>query len=87
MLIVLLTLSKYTSFITIRRFPRNVDKLQPLLKWMDSHYGDPDLGLNDLADELGVSGRYLNNLFVKLSVSRLMPISYVYASAKAKKCS
>lgn len=61
----LLTLSKYGKLQNNTAISRNVDKLQPLLKWMDSHYGDPDLGLNDLADELGVSGRYLNNLFVQ----------------------
>ncbi|OMD89050.1 transcriptional regulator [Paenibacillus odorifer] len=61
----LLTLSKYGQLQNNTAISRNVDKLQPLLKWMDSHYGDPDLGLNDLADELGVSGRYLNNLFVQ----------------------
>lgn len=61
----LLTLSKYGQLHNSTSISRNVDKLQPLLKWMDSHYGDPDLGLNDLAEQLGVSGRYLNNLFVQ----------------------
>ncbi|MNV55851.1 HTH-type transcriptional activator RhaS [compost metagenome] len=61
----LLTLSKYGQLHNNTTISRNVDKLQPLLKWMDSHYGDPDLGLNDLADQLGVSGRYLNNLFIQ----------------------
>lgn len=61
----LLTLSKYGQLHNNTTISRNVDKLQPLLKWMDSHYDDPDLGLTDLADQLGVSGRYLNNLFVQ----------------------
>lgn len=61
----LLTLSKYGQLHNHTTISRNVDKLQPLLKWMDSHYGDPDIGLYDLAEQLGVSGRHLNSLFLQ----------------------
>lgn len=61
----LLTLSKYGQLHNNTAITRNVDKLQSLLKWMDSHYDDPDIGLNDLAEQLGVSGRYLNSLFLQ----------------------
>ncbi|NQX47528.1 AraC family transcriptional regulator [Paenibacillus tritici] len=61
----LLTLNTYGQLHNNTAISRNVDKLQPLLKWMDSHYGDPGLGLHDLASQLGVSGRYLNSLFLK----------------------
>lgn len=42
---------------------RNMDKLAPLLKWMDHNYSNPDIGLDDLADVLGISGRHLSKLF------------------------
>ncbi|RCX22652.1 AraC family transcriptional regulator [Fontibacillus phaseoli] len=42
---------------------RNMEKLNPLLKWMEKHYGNPDLGLDSLADVLGISGRHLSKLF------------------------
>ncbi|WP_156830189.1 AraC family transcriptional regulator [Paenibacillus sp. HW567] len=61
----LITLSKYGQLHNNTPISRNVDKLQPLLKWMDSHYGDPDIGLHDLAAQLDVSGRYLNSLFMQ----------------------
>lgn len=61
----LLTLSKYGQLHNNTSISRNVDKLQPLLRWMDSHYGDPDIGLHDLASQLDMSGRYLNSLFLR----------------------
>lgn len=70
----LLTLSKYGQLHNNTSISRNVDKLQPLLKWMDSHYGDPDIGLYDLASVLDVSGRYLNSLF--LQTFGLSPYAY-----------
>ncbi|GGF84206.1 hypothetical protein GCM10010912_31790 [Paenibacillus albidus] len=70
----LLTLSKYGQLHNNTAISRNVDKLQPLLKWMDSHYGDPDIGLHDLSAQLGVSGRYLNSLFLQTFV--LSPYAY-----------
>lgn len=70
----LLTLSKYGQLHNNTAITRNVDKLQPLLKWMDSHYGDPGIGLYDLASRLEVSGRYLNSLF--LATFGLSPYAY-----------
>lgn len=70
----LLTLSKYGQLHNNTAISRNVDKLQPLLKWMDSQYGDPDIGLYDLATQLEVSGRYLNSLF--LQTFGLSPYAY-----------
>ncbi len=70
----LLTLSKYGQLHNNTAISRNVDKLQPLLKWMDSHYGDPGIGLYDLASQLEVSGRYLNSLF--LQTFGLSPYAY-----------
>ncbi|WP_410767864.1 AraC family transcriptional regulator [Fontibacillus sp. BL9] len=42
---------------------RNMEKLNPLLKWMEKHFGNPDLGLDTLAEVLGISGRHLSKLF------------------------
>lgn len=61
----LLILSKYGQLHNNAAITRNLAKLQPLLLWMDGHYGEPDVGLDDLAERLGVSGRYLNSLFMQ----------------------
>jgi AraC-like DNA-binding protein len=61
----LVTLSKYGQLHNNTAISRNIDKLQPLLKWMDQNYGDPDIGLYDLSARLDVSGRYLNSLFMQ----------------------
>ncbi|MNN69036.1 HTH-type transcriptional activator RhaS [compost metagenome] len=42
---------------------RNTEKLVPLIRWMEDHYGNPDIGLDDLADVLNVSPRHLSKLF------------------------
>lgn len=70
----LLTLHKYGQLHNNAAISRNVDKLQPLLRWMDSHYSDPGIGLQDLAARLGVSGRHLNSLF--LQTFGLSPYAY-----------
>lgn len=70
----LLTLHKYGQLHNNTAIFRNVDKLQPLLRWMDSNYGDPGIGLQDLASRLGVSGRHLNSLF--LQTFGLSPYAY-----------
>lgn len=44
-------------------FSRNIEKLTPLLKWMEANYANPDVGLDDLAEVLGISGRHLSKLF------------------------
>ncbi|WP_274652547.1 AraC family transcriptional regulator [Paenibacillus humicola] len=42
---------------------QHLEKLDPLLLWLDRHYGDPEIGLTDMAEQLGISPRYLNALF------------------------
>lgn len=42
---------------------RNMEKLTPLIKWMERHYGNPDIGLDNLAAVLGISSRHLSKLF------------------------
>lgn len=42
---------------------RNMEKLAPLLRWMEVHYDNADIGLDDLAGVLEVSGRHLSKLF------------------------
>lgn len=42
---------------------KNMQKLTPLLQWMEQEYGNPDIGLDILADILGMSGRHLSKLF------------------------
>jgi len=42
---------------------QHMEKLNPLLHWLDKHYGDPEIGLGDMAERLHVSPRYLNSLF------------------------
>lgn len=55
-------LSKYGQTGSIS-LARNTEKLVPLLRWMEKHYGNPDIGLPDLADVLEVSPRHLSKLF------------------------
>ncbi|MFC5652783.1 AraC family transcriptional regulator [Paenibacillus solisilvae] len=42
---------------------QHLEKLNPLLMWLDSKFGDPEIGLTDMADQLNISPRYLNSLF------------------------
>lgn len=42
---------------------QHLEKLDPLLGWLDANYGDPDISLTDMAEKLGISPRYLNSLF------------------------
>lgn len=42
---------------------QHLEKLDPLLHWLDEHYGDPEIGLSDMAMQLDISPRYLNSLF------------------------
>lgn len=70
----LLTLSKYGRLQNNTAVSRNLLKLRPLLEWMEANYGDPSIGLEDLASQLGVSGRYLNALF--LQTFNLSPYAY-----------
>ncbi|MFD0715267.1 AraC family transcriptional regulator [Paenibacillus sp. GCM10027626] len=42
---------------------QQLKQLNPLLQWLDEHYGDPEIGLNDMAELLSMTPRYLNSLF------------------------
>ncbi|MNN11978.1 HTH-type transcriptional activator RhaS [compost metagenome] len=55
-------LSKYGQISNVS-VTRNTEKLAPLIRWMEDHYGNPDIGLHDLADVLEVSSRHLSKLF------------------------
>ncbi|MGG1612819.1 AraC family transcriptional regulator [Paenibacillus sp. FSL K6-2441] len=43
--------------------PRIMEKLGPLLAWMEREYGNPNVGLDTLAEVAGMSGRHLSKLF------------------------
>lgn len=40
-----------------------VERLTPLLQWLESDYTNPDLGTDEMAAIMGVSPRHLNSLF------------------------
>jgi AraC-like DNA-binding protein len=54
------------SFAGIQKNPEVSEKLellQPLIKWMDSHTSNPDIGIAEFASYLDISPRRLNTLF------------------------
>ncbi|WP_068784817.1 AraC family transcriptional regulator [Paenibacillus phocaensis] len=55
--------------------PRNMEKLGPLLAWMEQEYGNPDVGLDTLAEVVGMSGRHLSKLFQQ--TFGIAPYSYL----------
>ncbi|MFD1955497.1 helix-turn-helix domain-containing protein [Paenibacillus thailandensis] len=59
----LVMLKKYGQLHNNAPISRNVEKLRPLIEWMEGHLADPDIGLPELAAVLGVSPRHLNGLF------------------------
>ncbi|MGM0879794.1 MAG: AraC family transcriptional regulator [Bacillota bacterium] len=40
-----------------------VERLTPLLKYLDTEYHNPDLGMTDMANRVQISQRHLNSLF------------------------
>ncbi|BCG57527.1 helix-turn-helix transcriptional regulator [Paenibacillus sp. URB8-2] len=70
----LLALSSCGSTHNQKSISGNLGKLQPLLAWMEESYGNPDIGLEDLSGHIGISGRYLNSLF--LQTFGLSPYAY-----------
>ncbi|WP_055107322.1 AraC family transcriptional regulator [Paenibacillus ihumii] len=42
---------------------RNIERLIPVLKWMEQNFSDSDVGLDDLAEIAQMSGRQLSKLF------------------------
>lgn len=71
----LLMLAKYGQLQNNTAISSNLDKLKPLLEWMETNYGDPSIGLQELAAPLQVSGRYLNTLFMQ--TFGLSPYAYL----------
>lgn len=61
----LLILNKYGKLHHNVPVSHNLVKLQPLLDWMEERYGDPGIGLSDLAEPLDITERHLNNLFMQ----------------------
>ncbi|MFB5663376.1 helix-turn-helix domain-containing protein [Alteribacillus sp. HJP-4] len=59
----LLTLQKYGNGDKQKQRKSEAEKLSPLLQWMEQHYENPAVGLNDLARVIDVSARQLNILF------------------------
>src|SRR5690606_1769872 len=42
---------------------RYTERLAPVLKWMEEHYPNSDIGLGDMAEAAELSGRQLSKLF------------------------
>ncbi len=61
----LLLLKKYGQVRTGSSLFHHMEKLNPLLTWLDERYGDPSIGLPEMAEQLHVTPRYLNMLFHK----------------------
>ncbi|PWV88445.1 AraC-like DNA-binding protein [Paenibacillus cellulosilyticus] len=61
----LLLLKKYGQVGSGSSLFQHMERLNPLLAWLDSNYSDPAVGLPEMADQLNVSPRYLNMLFRK----------------------
>jgi AraC-like DNA-binding protein len=59
----LISLHKYGQKDKNTSLQKNTEKIMPLIRWMEDHLSDPNVGLNQLASFLGVSSRYLNTLF------------------------
>lgn len=59
----LVMLNTYGQLHNKTTISRNVEKLRPLIEWMEEHLSDADVGLPELAGALGVSPRHLNGLF------------------------
>ncbi|ALS26276.1 AraC family transcriptional regulator [Paenibacillus sp. 32O-W] len=59
----LIMLRKYGRQHKSSGISRNLDRLSPLTDWLERHYGNPGIGLAEMAECLGVSVRMLNMLF------------------------
>ncbi|MDQ0253204.1 AraC-like DNA-binding protein [Evansella vedderi] len=65
----------YSFLITLNRYGKarstpmtssnQLSTLYPLIDWMKEEIGNPDVGLEEMASFLGISKRYLNDLFRK----------------------
>ncbi|WP_127534232.1 helix-turn-helix domain-containing protein [Paenibacillus kobensis] len=61
----LLLLKKYGQVRTGSSLFQHMEKLNPLLAWLDNGYSDPSVGLPEMAERLLVTPRYLNMMFHK----------------------
>jgi AraC family transcriptional regulator of arabinose operon len=62
----------YQFIMTLKRFGQTNNKqaltdtllkLKPLLDWLDESYSNPEIGLNEMAEMLSITPRYMNTLF------------------------
>jgi AraC family transcriptional regulator of arabinose operon len=73
----LMTLKRYGH--SNKKLPPSdtLKKLQPLLNWFETDYRNPDIGINEMAQQLKFTPRYLNTLFrVTFGIS---PYAYLIA--------
>ncbi|MNW28903.1 Arabinose operon regulatory protein [compost metagenome] len=56
-------LKKHGRTGTLPSLYQQVERTIPVLEYMEQHYGNPSLGLGDMAAILGISIRHLNSLF------------------------
>jgi len=71
-----LSVEVYRFLVALKRYGRpdgvavSIDRLEqriaPLLAWLDRHFANPDVGVADMADVLGVSPRHLRELFKRV---------------------
>ncbi|MEK4428195.1 MULTISPECIES: AraC family transcriptional regulator [Paenibacillus] len=56
-------LRKYGQHSSMPSLSHNVERLTPVLAFMEQNYASPDVGLGDMAVMMNVSSRHLNTLF------------------------
>nr|WP_306812791.1 AraC family transcriptional regulator [Paenibacillus soyae] len=59
----LIHLQKYGHTASPASVAGNVRKLRPLISWLEERYADASIGIEHMADRLGISIRTLNTLF------------------------
>jgi AraC-like DNA-binding protein len=73
----LMTLKRYGHSNKKLPLSDTLKKLQPLLDWFEKDYMNPDIGVNEMAQQLQFTPRYLNTLFrVTFGIS---PYAYLIA--------
>ncbi|MBD0380758.1 AraC family transcriptional regulator [Paenibacillus sedimenti] len=71
----LTTLKKHGQVNNRASITNQIMLLQPLLDWLEREYGNPDIGLENMALILGVTSRHMNTLFQH--AFGLSPYSYL----------
>jgi AraC family transcriptional regulator of arabinose operon len=73
----LMTLKRYGHSNNKLPLSDTLNKLQPLLDWFETDYMNPDIGLNEMAEQLQFTPRHLNTLFrIAFGIS---PYAYLIA--------